>query len=156
MILARIFQSRFLNSRGFTSVELLVACIIFPIVVIGVANSYDALRKSYTTARQLNEMYAVLSACPEVDRALEFNSLSGTNNCYPNNSFAVENGLSGTVTYTPALSVTSTSSLPAADPLQTIPDSKVLSISVGFPPPNTSTTPLQLRMLITRNGIGQQ
>jgi hypothetical protein len=98
----------------------------------------------------------VLSACPELDRALEFNSLSSTNNCYPNNSFPAENGGNATISYTPTLSVTNTASLPNSDPLSTIPDSKVVSISVGFPAPNSSLPAVQLRMLITRNGIGQQ
>jgi hypothetical protein len=101
-------------------------------------------------------MYTVLSACPELDRALEFNSLTSTNNCYPNNSFAKENGQTGTISYSPSLSVTDTSSLTSTDPLKTFPDSKVVNISVAFPAPNSSRPALQLRMLITRNGIGQE
>jgi hypothetical protein len=147
---------RLSNSAGFTIVELVLACVIFPMIVVGVANSYDSIRKSYTTARQLNEMYAVLSACPELDRALEFNSLSSGTNCYPNNVFQVEDTTaSRTVSYSPTLTVTDTTALPSGDPLQSIPDSKVVNIQVGFPPPNSSSTPLQLRILITRNGIGQ-
>lgn len=138
---------------GFTILELLLSLFIFPIIVIGLSNAFDAVRKSYTTARQLNEIYTVLSACPEIDRALEFNSLSATTNCFPNNSFAAEGGGGGTITYTPTLSVTDTSALAASDPLKTTPDSKVIDISVSFP--NSTAPPLQLRMLVTRNGIGQ-
>lgn len=145
-----------LNSRGFSMVEILIACIVLPLVVAGAVNSFNSVRHAYAVSRQLNEMYAVLSACPELDRALEFNSVSNTNNCYPNNSFAAENGGSATITYAPMLAVTNTSSLPSSDPLSSVPDSKVVSISVGFPAPNTSVPPVQLRMLITRNGIGQQ
>jgi hypothetical protein len=140
---------------GFTAVEFMLASVVFGIIVITLTNAYVSLRQSYTTARQLNEMYTVLSACPEVDRALEFNSLSSTTNCYPNNSFPAEDGSSGTISYSPTLNVTSTSALPNTDPLQPIPDSKVVSISVGFPAPNSSAPPMQLRMLITRNGVGQ-
>jgi hypothetical protein len=144
------------NSAGFTIVELILACVIFPMIVIGVANVYNSVRSSYGTARQLNEMYAVLSACPELDRALEFNSLSATSNCAPNNTFQVENTTATrNITYSPNISVTDTGALPAADPLKTVPDSKVVDISVGFLPPNSSATPLKLRILITRNGIGQ-
>jgi|GEM_PF-774708 len=144
------------NSDGFTIVELILACVIFPIIVIGVASVYNSVRISYTTARQMNEMYAVLSACPELDRALEFNSLSSGTSCYPNNTFQVEDTtVSKTVFYTPTLTVTDTSALLGSDPLRTIPDSKVVDIQVGFPPPNTSVSPLKLRILITRNGIGQ-
>jgi type II secretory pathway pseudopilin PulG len=150
------FHRQRLNSNGFSIVEILLACIILPVVVAGVVNSFNAIRHTYSVSRQLNEMYTVLSACPELDRALEFNSLSNTNNCYPNNSFPAENGGSATISYTPSLSVTDTSSLPGSDPLSTIPDSKVVSISVGFPAPNSNRPPVQLRMLITRNGIGQQ
>jgi Tfp pilus assembly protein PilE len=144
------------DSSGFTIVELVLACVIFPLIVVGVANSYNSIRKSYTTARQLNEMYAVLSACPELDRALEFNSLSSGTNCYPNNVFQVEDSsTSKTVSYSPTLTVTDTTALTSGDPLKTIPDSKVVNIQVGFPAPNSARTPLQLRILITRNGIGQ-
>lgn len=137
-------------------IEVLVACIIVPLVVAGVVNSFNSVRHAYSVSKQLNEMYTVLSACPELDRALEFNSLSNTNNCYPNNSFPAENGGNGIISYSPSLTVTDTSSLPSSDPLKSIPDSKVVSISVGFQPPNSSVPPVQLRMLITRNGIGQQ
>jgi len=144
------------TQRGFTIVELVLACVIFPIVVVGIATAYNGIRSSYTTARQLNEMYAVLSACPEVDRALEFTSLSSGTNCYPNNNFVVENQSgSKAVTYSPTLTVTDTSALASSDPLKPIPDSKVVNIQVNFLPPAASNTPLELRMLITRNGIGQ-
>jgi len=144
------------RSDGFTAIELLIACFVFPIIVVGIATAYQAIRRSYTTARQLNEMYAVLSACPEVDRALEFNSLSSTTNCYPNNTFLIENVESTrTINYSPSLTVTDTTSLGASDPLKTVPDSKVVEIQVNFLPPAASNTPLRLRRLITRNGIGQ-
>lgn len=152
----RLRQLGMRSSEGFSAVELLLACAIFPIVVIGVANSYNAVRRAYATARQYNEIYAVLSACPEIDRALEFSSLSSTTNCYPNNTFKVEDSNAGSITYTPTLTVVDTSTLGGSDPLKNIPDSKVLSIQVNFLKPVTSNGPVQLRMLITRNGIGQQ
>lgn len=147
------YRLRRLEQAGFTSVELILACVIFPIIVIGISNAFDAVRKSYTTAKQLNEMYAVLSACPEIDRALEFNSITSTTNCFPNNTFSAEGGSGKTITYTPTLTVTSTSDLASSDPLKSVPDSKIINISVGYP--KSSAPPLQLRMLITRNGIGQ-
>lgn len=142
-----------LGADGFTIIELILAIAIFPIIVIGLSNAFDSVRKSYTTARQLNEMYTVLSACPEIDRALEFNSLSSTTNCFPNNSFTSEGAGTTPITYTPNLTVTDTSALGATDPIRTTPDSKVVNISVGFP--NSTAAPMQLRMLVTRNGIGQ-
>ena len=150
------YRHKELNNSGFSIVEILLAIIILPLVVVGVADSLNSVRHAYKVSRQLNEMYAVLSACPELDRALEFNSLSGTNNCYPNNSFAAENGGTATISYAPALTVTDTASLGSADPLKAIPDSKVVSITVPYPAPNASLPAVQLRMLITRNGIGQQ
>jgi prepilin-type N-terminal cleavage/methylation domain-containing protein len=142
-----------LTEDGFTIVELILAIAIFPILVIGLSNAFDSVRKSYTTARQLNEMYTVLSACPEIDRALEFNSLSSTTNCFPNNSFTSEGAGASTITYTPNLTVTDTSTLPSSDPVRSTPDSKIINISVGFP--NSPAPPMELRMLVTRNGIGQ-
>jgi type II secretory pathway pseudopilin PulG len=142
--------------EGFTAVEILVGIVLFGILVAGLTSAYTSIKSSYTTARQLSEMYTVLSACPEVDRALEYNSLSGATNCYPNNVFQVENTTNAqSITYSPNLTVTDTSALAASDPLQTVPDSKVVNITLAFPSPTTAT-PLQLRMLITRNGIGQQ
>lgn len=142
------------NSAGFTIVEMALACFIFPLIVVGLSQGYDAVSRSYTISKQLNEMYAVLSACPEIDRALEFDSLSNATNCFPNNTFMAEGGGGTLITYAPTLTVTDTSALPAGDPLQPIPDSKVVNIDVGFQK-NTSLK-LQLRMLITRDGIGQQ
>lgn len=141
------------RSGGFTIVEVMLACVIFPLIVIGVSNAFDAVRKSYTTAKQLNEIYAVLSACPELDRALDYASLSSTSNCYPTTTFEAEGGSGNLITYTPSLTVTDTASLPQSDPLNSIPDSKVVNISVGYP--NSTAPPLELRMLLTRNGIGQ-
>jgi Tfp pilus assembly protein PilV len=141
------------NQSGFSIVEIVLACVIFPLVVVGLSNAYDAVRRSYTVARQYNEIYAVLSACPEIDRALEYNSLTSTTNCFPNNTFQAEGGSGNTITYNPTLTVSDTSSLATSDPLYSVPDSKVVSISVGFP--NSPAPKLDLRMLITRNGIGQ-
>ncbi len=130
-----------------------MACVVFPIIVIGMTNSFDALRHSYTISKQFNEIYAVLSACPEIDRALEYDSITSSNNCYPNNSFQSEGSGNNIINYSPNLTVTNSSSLPVADPLQAVPDSKVIDITVGFQ--QNTGQPLELRMLITRNGIGQ-
>lgn len=141
------------SGRGFTSVEFLIASVVFGMLVIGLIGAYKSLLSSYATARQLNEIYTVLSACPEIDRALEFSALTSTSNCTPNNAFRVENASGGYISYSPSLTVTNTSSLPASDPLATLPDSKVVDVSVGFP--KSSYKPMELRLLITRNGVGQ-
>jgi type II secretory pathway pseudopilin PulG len=149
-------QKRIVSQDGFTIVELIAGMVLFAAMVAGLTISYVSLRHSYMVARQLNEMYTVLSACPEVDRALEYTSLSGSTNCYPNNSFQVENTTaSRSITYTPTLTVTDTGSLASSDPLKAVPDSKVVKIVLPFPSPSSAPA-LQLRMLITRNGIGQQ
>lgn len=144
------------NDQGFSIVELLVATIIFPLLVIGITTGYNSARHVYQITRQLNEMYIVLSSCPELDRGLEFNSLSSSTNCYPNNTFPAENGGPGTISYSPVLTVTDTSALPGSDPLQAVPDSKIVEENVQWPAPNTGLPSLRVRMLITRNGIGQQ
>lgn len=144
------------KSGGFTMVEVLIGVVVFGIMTSGLFGAYNAVRTSYGAARQLNEMYTVLSACPEVNRALEYTSISDATNCYPNNSFRVENDVAGTnITYAPDLSVTETSALDASDPLNTIPDSKVVEIDLDFLPPHQHFKPLELRLVITRNGIGQ-
>lgn len=131
----------------------MVALVIFPLILAGMTVAFESINQSYKVAKEYNEMYAVLSACPEIDRALEYNSLTSSTNCYPNNVFQVEGGGTGTLTYTPTIEVTETDSLPATDELNEIPDSKVVDIEVPFLDGNN--TPLQMRMLITRNGIGQ-
>jgi hypothetical protein len=141
------------NSDGFTMVEIITACIVFPIIVVAVYNAFRAVSVDYARARQFNDMYAVLSACPEIDRALDYDIVTGANNCYPNNTFYGENGGTAQYNYTPTLAVTQTSLLPSSDPLQAVPDSKVIDISVNRI--GSSAPPLELRMLITRNGIGQ-
>lgn len=141
------------DQSGFTIVEIITAIIIFPIIVIGISNATDSIQHTYNIAKQYNEMYAVLSACPEIDRALEYTSLANSSNCYPNNVFQAEGGSGATITYSPTVTVTDTSSLPGSDPLQTVPDSKIISINVPFR--DGSAPDLKLRMLITRNGIGQ-
>ena len=143
------------SEHGFTIVELLVGAVIFPVIVIGLISVLTSVRQEYGLARQYDEIYSVLSACPEIDRALDYNSLSTNTNCYPNNSFPAEDGTSGTVTYTPSLTVTPTTSLSSGDPLYNIPNAKVLDISVGFQKPYDNFPALELRMLIARNGIGQ-
>lgn len=144
------------KQAGFSIVELLIAIVIFPLVVASTVTAYNSISHIYNVSRQLNQIYSVLSACPELDRALEFNSLSSSNNCYPNNVFPREDGSTQTITYAPVVTLTDTTGLSASDPLHTVPDSKVISVSVGYQAPDTSLPPLQLRMLITRNGIGQQ
>ncbi len=140
--------------RGFTVVEIILAVVIFPIIVMGIINAYEAVSKSYRVTRQFNEIYAVLSACPELDRALDYTILSSGTNCYPNNSFVNEGNSGFVTTYSPTLSVTNTSSLPNTDALQNVPDSKVVDVSVGYTL-DSGGTPLKLRLLVTRNGLGQ-
>ena len=66
-----------------------------------------------------------------------------------------DGGGSGTISYTPTLTVTDTSALAVSDPLKTIPDSKVVDLSLNISQ-NNNSIPLKLRLLITRSGIGQQ
>lgn len=139
---------------GFTIIEILVASVILPLLIIAISQIFNLIRTQYGYARQYNEVYAVLSACPELDRALQYDILSGATNCFPNNEFLAEGGSTNTITYVPTLSVTDTASLGVSDPLSTVPDSKVVDLSVDIKQNNT-TAPLKMRLLITRNGIGQ-
>ncbi len=142
------------SEQGYTAVEFLIAAVVFGILVVGLVDAYRSLVRSYMVARQLNEIYTVLSACPEIDRALEFTSLTSTSNCAPNNTFQAENSPTGTISYTPALTVTDTADLDSSDPLSNYPDSKAIDVTVGLPE-SPSAQPMELRLLITRNGIGQ-
>lgn len=143
-----------LEQSGFTIVEIVLVCVILPLLVASIAIGYNSIKKSYTISRQLNEVYSVLSACPEIDRALEYDEVSQSTNCYPNNSFLSEGNSGITLSYNPTLTITPTSSLGSSDPLKSVPDSKVVDVKVGYY--KGATQPFELRMLITRNGIGQQ
>lgn len=59
------------------------------------------------------------------------------------------------ISATPTLDVRDTSVLPSTDPLKNIPGSKTVDINVKFPW-DKHVSPLELRMLITRYGVGQQ
>jgi Tfp pilus assembly protein PilE len=141
------------HQGGYTFVEFLIAAVVFSILVIGMANAFNSVSRTYALTRQLNEMYAVLSACPEIDRALQYDSLSGSTNCFPNNTFKSEAGTNVVITYTPTLTVTPTSSLSPSDPLYAVPDSKVVEVDVDYP--NPLNKPWKIRLLVTRNGISQ-
>jgi len=143
------------NSKGFTVVEMVVATIVAPLLFIAISQLFILIRTQYGYARQYNEVYAVLSACPELDRALQYEILSGTSNCFPNNIFNAEGGYINPITYSPSISVDDTSSLTTGDPLKDVPDSKVVELGLSIKQ-NDSAIPMKLRLLITRNGIGQQ
>lgn len=146
---------RIKNEAGFSLIEVLIAAVIFPLIVYGLYNAHLAVNRSYAIARQYNEIYAVLSACPELDRALEFNSITQDNNCFPNNTFQIEGGSEGIITYNPNLQISETSELDPLDPLAAIPDTKIISIDVDLQ--NAATAPpVELRLLVSRNGLGQQ
>lgn len=131
-----------------------MAAVIFPIIVVGLYNATMAVNRSYSIARQYNEIYAVLSACPELDRALEFNSITEENNCFPNNVFEIEGGSDGVITYEPDLSITDTDELESSNELAPFSDSKLIEISVDIP--NITAPPVELQLLVTRNGLGQR
>lgn len=142
------------SQAGFSVVEILIVTMVISTLFIGIANAFTNVSRTYALTRQLNEMYAVLSSCPEIDRALQYDSISGTTNCFPNNVFKGEGVSGSTITYTPTLSVTPSDQLNILDPLYNIPDSKVIDISVSNPVSNAQ--PWQIRLLVARNGIGQQ
>lgn len=141
------------ESAGFTLIEIIISLAVFSLMVVGIANAYNTVDNLYARARQLTEMYVVLSACPEIDRALQYENIS-TVNCFPSNVFDVEGSGGGQVTYTPTVSVTKTENLSTGDPLRAVPDAKVIDIGVDYL--NENSNPWQIRLLIGRNGIGQQ
>jgi type II secretory pathway pseudopilin PulG len=142
------------KQSGFTIVEIVVATIILPLLFIAVAQIFNLIRLQYAYAKQYNEVYGVLSACPELDRALQYDILSGATNCFPNNIFTSEGGYTNTIQYNPTLTVTDSQSLPNTDALQSIPNAKVVDLSLNINQ-NNSSIPMKIRLLITRNGIGQ-
>lgn len=139
---------------GFSIVEIILTMVIVTMMSGSISLAFQNLSQTYALARQLNEIYAVLSSCPEIDRALQFENISGATNCFPNNVFQGEGTSASTITYSPSLTVNDTTSLASTDPLYNIYDSKVVNVSVARPGhPNFSWN---VRLLVTRGGIGQQ
>lgn len=141
------------SQKGFTVAEVLISVVVFGIMAVGMAQAFIVVDTLYARTRQLYELYTVLSACPEIDRALQYEQVVGSVNCFPNNVFDVEGGSSGTIAYTPTLSVNETSSLPMSDALSAVPGSKVVTVEVDYI--NSTSLPYKIRLLISRNGIGQ-
>jgi prepilin-type N-terminal cleavage/methylation domain-containing protein len=139
--------------KGFTVAEVLISIVVFSIMAVAMSEGFTAAANVYARTRQYYEIYTVLSACPEIDRALQYDQITGAVQCFPNNTFTKEGGYSGTLSYSPTLTVTNTSSLPAGDPLQSVPNSKVVEVKVDYL--NPSNKPWDIRLLISRNGIGQ-
>lgn len=140
------------NQHGFTIVEIIIGIVLVGIIIGGVALAFNWLFKDYARSRQLNEIYAALSGCPEIDRAMQYESIISTN-CSPNDTFdsELQNGAND-ITYTTSSTPTLTTALPASDPAYNIPDSKVVDVTVT----PKQGAPWKIRLLISRNGIGQQ
>lgn len=140
------------NETGFSIVEIVIGIALIGMITIGVAQAFDWLVKDYAYSRELNEIYAALSGCPEIDRAMQYESITSTN-CSPNDQFDAETATgSNDITYVTSSVPSLTSSLPASDPVRNIPDSKVVDVTVN----PQSGSPWKIRLLISRNGIGQR
>ena len=140
------------SSSGFSIVEIIIGIALLGIVIGGVSFAFDWLFKDYARSRELNEIYAALSGCPEIDRAMQYESITSTN-CSPNDTFDAETaGSNNEITYVTNSSPILTSALAPGDPAYGIPDSKVVDVSVS----PKGGQPWKIRLLISRNGIGQQ
>lgn len=140
------------SQEGFSIVEIIVGVVMLGIIIGGVALAFDWLMRDYAKSRELNEVYAALSGCPEIDRAMQYESIISTN-CSPNDTFDAEkaNG-NNDITYATSSAPVLTSALPPSDPAYNIPDSKVVDVTVT----QKNGKPMKIRLLISRNGIGQQ
>jgi hypothetical protein len=140
------------QSSGFSIVEVIIGIALLGMIIGGVALAFDWLFKDYARSRELNEIYAALSGCPEIDRAMQYESITSTN-CSPNDTFDAESaGGNNDITYVTSSSPVLTSALASSDPAYNIPDSKVVDVTVT---PKMGQ-PWKIRLLISRNGIGQQ
>ena len=139
--------------NGFTVAEVLISVVVFSIMAVAMAEGFTAADNVYTRTRQLYDIYTVLSACPEIDRALQYEQVTGSAQCFPNNTFDKEGGYSGTISYSPSLTVTDTANLPNGDALKSVPNGKVVEVQVNYL--NPVNNPWDIRLLISRNGIGQ-
>lgn len=140
------------NQSGFSIVEIIIGIVLLGIMIGGVATAFDWLFKDYARSRELNEIYAALSGCPEIDRAMQYESIISTN-CSPNDTFDAETASGNNdITYVTSSAPILTSALAPSDPAYGIPDSKVVDVTVT----PKSGDQWKIRLLISRNGIGQQ
>lgn len=140
------------NQSGFSIVEIIIGIVLLGIMIGGVATAFDWLFKDYARSRELNEIYAALSGCPEIDRAMQYESIVSTN-CSPNDTFDAETASGNNdITYVTSSAPILTSALAPSDPAYGIPDSKVVDVTVT----PKSGDQWKIRLLISRNGIGQQ
>lgn len=140
------------SESGFTIAEIIIGIVMLGIIIGGVAQAFDWLFKDYARSRELNEIYAALSGCPEIDRAMQYESIISTN-CSPNDTFDAEAATGNNeITYVTSSAPVLTSALAPSDPAYGIPDSKVVDVTVT---PDVGN-PWKIRLLISRNGIGQQ
>ena len=137
---------------GFTIVEIVIGIVLIGIIAGGVAQAFDWLIRDSARSRETNEIYAALSGCPEVDRAMQYESIVSTN-CSPNDTFDAEiQGGNNEISYATSSIPVLTSSLNSADPVYNVPDAKVIDVTVT----PKSGHPWKIRLLVSRNGIGQQ
>lgn len=140
------------NQSGFSIVEIIIGIVLLGMIIGGVATAFDWLFKDYARSRELNEIYAALSGCPEIDRAMQYESIISTN-CSPNDTFDAETATGNNdITYVTSSAPILTSALAPSDPAYGIPDSKVVDVTVT----PKSGDQWKIRLLISRNGIGQQ
>ena len=140
------------SQAGFSIVEIIVGVALLGMVIGGIAMAFDWLIKDYARSRELNEIYAALSGCPEIDRAMQYESIISTN-CSPNDTFDAETADGNNdINYVTSSAPVLTSALAPSDPAYNIPDSKVVDVTVT---PKTGNA-WKIRLLISRNGIGQQ
>lgn len=138
--------------NGFSIVEIIIGIFLIGAIIGGVATAFNWLYKDYARSRELNEIYAALSGCPEIDRAMQYESIISTN-CSPNDTFDAEQATGNNdITYITNSTPKLTSALPTTDPVYNLPDSKVVDVTVS---PKVGQD-WKIRLLISRNGIGQQ
>lgn len=140
------------KQSGFTVVEVLVAIVVLGIMITGVALGFQWLIGDYAKSREYNEIYAALSGCPEIDRAMQYESIVSTN-CSPNDTFDSETASGNNdIAYNTSSIPQLTSSLNSADPVYNVPNAKVIDVVVT---PKKGHV-WKIRLLVSRNGIGQQ
>lgn len=140
------------NQKGFTIVELLVGILVFGVVAVAAWQTAVVLRSNYAQTRQLNDITTAMLTFPELNRGLRYESI--TNEQYVADiNLRAEGAGGGIINYKPTVTVRDSSQVPETS---TIPDSKVVDVEIPYRTSSGTTQPHRLRLLIARNGIGQQ
>lgn len=141
-----------MSEDGFTIAEVVVGIIVFSIVAVACWQTIVIMRRNYAQTRQMNDVAAAMLTFPELNRGLRYESINNAT-FTPDIPIRSEGQSGSSITYKPTVTIQDSSSVSETS---TVPNSKVIDVSIPYRGMGGNVQPIKLRLLIARNGIGQQ